>query len=248
MSRCPSRLTLHRLLHGELEGEAGLAEHVQGCERCSAWLERTRASERELEQEADPRRFAASVAARRQGGGGRRLQLLAAAAVVLLAVGVTVIIWPRPPEPPPGGTAIKGTSSLRIHCRRRGEVFELDPGDAVQGGDALRFEVFSDAHTHVLGLSMRPDGQVSVYAPFGGVASVPLTRGRAQVLPGSVVLDDGAGDELLVFVFSRGPVTADAARRRAREALGAAGGRLREVRRLDLPGEQKLRLLTRERR
>jgi hypothetical protein len=246
-------LTLHRLLHGELAHEPEVGAHVEGCERCRAWLEQTRIREQALEQGIEVRRFAADVAARaaapsRKKTPSRRLQLLAAAAVVLLAVGVTVILWPRPPGPSPEATAIKGASSLKIHCRRQEAVFELDLHDRVRGGDALRFEVFSEHHAHVLGLSIQADGEVSVYVPFGGQASQQLAPGRARVLPGSVLLDSEGGDELLVFVFSKEPIVAAIAREKAREAFADAGGKLSGIKHLGLEGEHRLRLLRRERR
>jgi hypothetical protein len=270
MSDCPSKLQLDRLVMGELAPDAAraLRDHVDGCERCRAWLERSRAQEDQLMSAAD-QAFAGRVVRRarqshwslrssaRRGsapsfrapadrarmGSWRFRVVLAGAAVALVAAVVVVAQVAAPPDDPrPGPTQIKGSTTIRIFRGRGGRVVELEPDDVVVDGDAVRFQVFSSARRNVLVLALEPAGKASIYYPFDGRASAPLAPGGVRTLPGSVILE-GTEDELLIFVLSDEPIAADRATRAARRALDAAGGDLAAVRRVDLPGDQVLRLL-----
>jgi hypothetical protein len=110
----------------------------------------------------------------------------------------------------------------------------------------MRFEVFSARQPYLLGLAIQADGQVAVYVPFGGERSHRITPGSKYLVEGSVELDRTSTDELLVMILSSAPVTAEVARQAAQRAFREAGGRLRSIGQLNLPGEQLLRLLPRQ--
>ena len=105
---------------------------------------------------------------------------------------------------------LKG-DGFRVAVARGGAAgaAELAAPDAVVGaGDALRFAYEAPEDGHLLVLDLDGRGEASVLHPFGAATSAPLPAGQREFLPGSVVLDDAPGPELLVAVFSRRPVDA----------------------------------------
>ena len=250
---CPSKLTLSRADHGELAADAAerIRAHVEGCERCAAYLAAAATARDALSPAASmafARRVVERAEPRRSGWAWLRgPALLGAGACValLLAVGLRG----EPPEPAgePDGILIKGTGSLTVHCKRAGETFVLAPDAPVRAGDALRFEIFSGApQTHALVIGIDARGAVSVYAPFGGEAGVKITPGAPNLLDDAILLDDSGLDELLVALVSAQRIEAESAKRAARDAWAAAGRDLSAIERVPVEGvEQHLRLLRR---
>jgi hypothetical protein len=168
----------------------------------------------------------------------------AAAGCTLLAA---LLLLSRSASPPETRESVgtKGGSSLRVFCRTQGTTFQLEPGDRVSAGDGLRFEVLSVEHSFLMMIALRSDGEVSIYAPFEGRQSLRIPVRKAVLLEGSITLDDSKLDELLVVLLSKVPISAIAAKAAAARALREAKGNLRVIGRLELPGEQLLRMLPR---
>ncbi|MGC4001573.1 MAG: DUF4384 domain-containing protein [Anaeromyxobacter sp.] len=98
---------------------------------------------------------------------------------------------------------------FRVAVARAGGAPELAASDAqVRAGDALRFSYEAAQPGFLLVLELDGRGQAGVLLPFGGASSAPVEAGRRDFLPGSVVLDDAPGPELLLAVFSQRPLEA----------------------------------------
>ena len=259
---CPSRLQLDRMRFGELGGEdlQDVEVHLESCGRCASWVEEAETEEQGIdparmarlsERLRDTIRPARREAAQRSGVWSwlaRRGPILAAAGCAV-ALSAVLILGPSDPpadRPPADDIQIKGATSYKIHCKRKGRVFELMPGDPVVAGDALRLEIFSEDLPHLLVISIQEDGETSCYVPFSGRRSAKIPVGRRTLLEGSLVLDDSDQDELLVFLFSQRPLEAKAAKTAARSAYRAASGRLSGIKGFDLGDRQHLRRLRRK--
>ena len=125
---------------------------------------------------------------------------------------------PRDPDPPAQGAAI----SLIVHVEAGAEDRVLRPGDAVQPGARLRFEVHAGRRGYVAVLGVDGAGEVTVHYPPGGLAPAGFDP-RDRLLPGAAALDATPGDERLVAVYAERPFSLDAtlAAVRARRPLPA---------------------------
>ncbi len=173
-------------------------------------------------------RLVAWLGAHRQGA--------ALAAAACAAALVAALVWDPAPlavTPRPDVVTIKGTHTLRVYCKRGQRKLELQPGDRVQAGDALRLELFSHRLPYALALGIEAGGKVSVYAPWTGAQSLEIPTDRATVLPDSVILDDSPHDELLLVLLSAKPLSVATAREAATRAFRRAG---RDLRRVKGPG------------
>ncbi|MCB9558671.1 MAG: hypothetical protein H6707_21320 [Deltaproteobacteria bacterium] len=265
--KCPSRFQLDRFAHGEIaeDKRTELQPHLDQCSRCTEWIEQIKAKEELLRRQVDSDQFAEKVMRRRAKSKqspsdaahgfhpllewlrGHWVPIASTAAACLILVVVGVSLSRHAPIPTVMDTAIKGTSSVKIHCLRQGKVFELEPGSPIQQGDALRFEAFTEKNRYLLVLSVQADGQVEVYVPFDGKQSLKITEGKKQLLEGSVIMGDSNQDELLVFLFSKVPIVAASAQDRAKQAYARAKRRLPGISRLGINAEQHTRLLVRKR-
>lgn len=235
---CLSDRLLDRLRLGELsdlEREAAHG-HLAGCSLC----QRQRA-------ELDLAPTLLPNLATGERAHGRRPSRIARPMVGLLlaaAAGVVLMVRARPREAigdarAPGvasGTQIKGGPfSFQVIVRHAasGRIEPLVEGATLSAGDALRFRVYAPQGGYLAVVDLDGAGAVSPFVPAGGGA-LPLVKGGAKVLDGSVVLDGAPGDERLIAVLC--PTAAEAARSTevARAALKGAHGATADVTRLDL--------------
>ncbi len=187
----PSRLQLDRLATGELpEGSLALGPaeraHLEELEALSATLPPV--------DVAAIRARAVRLNAPANRSLGRWFAGLAAAAVVALA------IWPTTP---PSTTPIAFRGGATLDARRVGEN-ALVPyhGEGLKPGDPVVFSVHPANHSAVVVLAIDGRGEVSVAWPEAGEDHQTLSNPHAATsLPGSLALDDAAGDELIVAVF-----------------------------------------------
>jgi hypothetical protein len=249
-----------RVLDDLVAGNAGTPvrdEHLRDCARCQARLalfqdhqQRLRPLVEDLLAPAlrrappDPalRPVARGWLQRWSGGPVPGLVLAAAAAAVVLAA---LLLWPDPETVPPlddlaaDGLRLKGTS-MRFFVLRGDDVTPGESGVALRAGDALRFAVSCDRTTNLFLVGIEESGPVSAYYPYGGRASVPLSPGVDQPLPGSLVLDDAPQSEAFVGLFSTEPLHFDRIEEAAAAALRAHDGDLEAaVQDLDLPGQHR---------
>jgi hypothetical protein len=110
----------------------------------------------------------------------------------------------------PPDVGLKGDAriALQVVAQRAAEgQFPVKQGQVMRPGDKIRFVVNPGSAKYVLIGSRDGSGAFTVYHPFGGDKSASIDRGSHE-LPGSVELDQVAGAEKLVAVFSNEPVDA----------------------------------------
>ena len=135
---------------------------------------------------------------------------------------------------------------MRFFVQRGDEVAPGVSGDPYREGDALRFAVSSDAPRHFLLVGVEESGQVSAYHPFDGDRSTPLEPGVDVALPGSLVLDDSAGAEAFVGLFTDEALEMDRVRAAVSDALAVHGELDSALESVDLPGQHRWIVIRRE--
>jgi len=220
MADRPSRLTLARLVAGELPPEEASALEA----RIAADPESARALE-ELRRNVaryDERRAAHWRALHGQLDADARppvpsrswlwpypaLGLLAAAAAVTLVVALHR--GPAGTVETVGGQVIlfKGDLAVRIVARSAGAGRQLvvRDGDSLAAGDALRFVVTTGSAGFITVFSVDRSGKLSPFYPSTEPARddrpLALPHAGQHELPASIVLDDAPGPEHLIVVFA----------------------------------------------
>lgn len=140
----------------------------------------------------------------------------AAAAVLMLGIATALLIdsdlsdpitFAGPADLAHRSVRIKGSSVLEIKVQRGVEVFDFKR-QPLQSGDVLALR-YSSARSHLMVLSLEESGRVHVAMDSKG-QSRTIQPGSAVPLKQGIALDDYAGKEWLIAVFSDGPlVTAD---------------------------------------
>jgi hypothetical protein len=224
---CLSDLVLERFLLGEIPtAEVGpIEQHLGGCAACR---------DRSTELAAAPAQVPDMIWWRRTLRQRRARGPLSAVLAGVAAIAAAIVIVPRLKGPPANDTRVKGAGFVFEVVARRpnGQVQPVSGGMALRPGDAIRFVVTAPEPGHVAVLGLDAAGHVSIYAP---AADAPLAvAAGTHELPGSIVLDETAGDERLVAVFCATAPTRDALIAAGARALAAAGGDPRRAAPLDL--------------
>ncbi len=113
-----------------------------------------------------------------------------------------------------GGTldlGLKGDARIEFEvvAQRANEgQFPVKDGTVLKPGDKIRFVVNPGGAKYVLIGSKDGAGNFTVYHPYGGEKSAGIDRGEHE-LPGAIELDEVAGKEKLIAVFSTEPLKAD---------------------------------------
>jgi hypothetical protein len=178
------------------------------------------------------------------------LALPVAAAVLFLVAG------PRRHGAKPGAggesaLGVKGTALFEVFARRNGPVAEVDgptvvrvhDGMRLAPGDALRFVLFPSGMSYVLIASVDGAGQVNIYYPFHGEASVPTSGQGAISVPGSIVLDAAPGPERLFVIYSARALPAGAVRAALAPTAAAGAAAIRGTGRAPIEGTVQASLL-----
>ena len=234
--------TLARWAASELRGAARdtAAAHIEGCAQCQARLKEMEAQRRAFLVQRPTSRFLADLEARRPKPWLRRWApsfgglLLAAAAALWF-----VVLAPNPGPTTPGvlpdvhHTRIKSGVGLSFHVRTVDGIHEGQPGGVYHPGDAIQLRYTSPGPVHLLVVSLDSSGAVTPFYDAQG-RSLTIEPGTAQLLEGSVVLDDTLGAERVIGCFSREPLSTQAVIEAGEAALKAAGGDPKAVERLDL--------------
>lgn len=209
---CPPAAALEALSAGEEVGGAVRA-HAGRCPDCAGQLRALRAEAEAFVRARPPELFLRQLA-RREAAARERpplfRRLLPVLALAVPAV-LAVVFLPRVLHTGDRGEVRLKGPGFRVAVAHGGAGGTIDLGasDAVvRPGDALRFAYEAERDGHLLVLNLDGRGEASVLHPFGAGASAPLAAGRREFLPGSVVLDDAPGPELLVAVFSLRPLEA----------------------------------------
>jgi hypothetical protein len=69
-------------------------------------------------------------------------------------------------------------------------------------GDALRFSYVASSNGYLAILDFDATGKATAFYPFGGNRPAAVSAKERALLPGSIILDNTAGYEWLVAVFS----------------------------------------------
>ena len=187
-----SDLRWDRLLAGELADaeRADVLAHAEACPACAA---------RRVEITAGFDAFATvapALPARRR----RHLSYVAVGAVVAAAAAVVLVV--RAPSSP-GGTRTKGGAgpTLMLAAGARERLVPVVSGDRVQPGDSLQAAYTTTRDGFGAVLSRDGSGATAAYVPAEGEAMVALPAGTLRSFPGSTILDDVVGTQVVAIVW-----------------------------------------------
>jgi hypothetical protein len=189
--------------------------HLSECGECKARLTEAEADKARFEQFIFPRTLpkveerAKGVGAGWLSGWRQRLGLYGALGAVAAALLAVVVLPGLLNDDPYIG--IKGGLAPTfevVASRDDAGQFRVTPGMALRPGDRLRFVIEPAGARYLLIASRDGQGNVTVYYPYGGAESAEIRSGK-QELPGSIELDEVAGRERLVALFSNQPLRAD---------------------------------------
>lgn len=241
---CPSEWTLQRFVAEELKGEdrSFVASHTVSCEHCRSQL-RALDEERDAFLRAHPfDEVEAEIAERalfvpddpeiRVGVPWWErwrdpLVVLAAGGIAALVVVLAVLPTDEGVDVPMAGHRIKGLTDLQASLLRDGEVTDVDGETRVRAGDQLQFSVDTGDYDHLVLVGIDGTGDVTVYLPADGGASLPVERGAGRLLERGFELDGSPGPEVFVAFFTDEPIDAVDAAGQVRR--WAAGGGAAEV-------------------
>lgn len=213
----------------EAESQAARA-HLDACTSCkSAWteLEEDRARFTQfvfprtlpkLEQRAQPAPFWERVRAK---------WTFAMPFAGLIAVTALAVIFVTPEQKEATYIGIKGGARLDVVALRGDRQISVGNDTALVAGDRIRFLVEPAGAQFVMVASKDGKGNVTVYYPYEGLLSAPLSGGF-QELPGTIELDAVGGKEHLFAVFSDTPIRTEEVREaleRNRDLSGVIGVR-----------------------
>lgn len=209
--------TIDLLLMGSLSAGDGQAAHAHlgTCPACKQRFSELTEDRARFEQFVFPRtlekieaRLAPPTFAE-QLRKARRWLVPAASAVV--AASIAIVVVATQPKNIAGEVSYigeKGAAALDVVASRPAlGQFTVKPGAVLHPKDRIRFVVSPAGAKFVLIASRDGKGTFTVYHPFGGASSAPITPGAREV-PGSVELDEVEGPERLVAVYSETPVSA----------------------------------------
>ncbi len=199
-----AELTLHRVVAGELEGDATLAGHLATCAPCRERLAGLRAAAAaplpplRLERAPEP-----TSPVRDEPRGEvvpLRRRWIPAAAVAMLAAAAALFVLRAPPTPAPDTFTSRGAAlRLEVYRDAHGGAERLASGASVRAGDRIGFRVatHSDGWLLVAGV----DGAGAAYQvwPGGDAPSAPFAAVPEGVkLEAALALDATPGAERLV--------------------------------------------------
>lgn len=208
MSEHPSTFELD-LYHLTRQAPPALHAHLERCEVCTHHL-------RALQEPAPLPGWAAALPPQAPRQRWRSwLVPLGTVALAALALFVVVLpgqlqapdatVFPAGPEP---AYAPKGAPQAQVQVRRGTRTWQLEAGEALRGGDAIRLSLRPAGLSHFFVFSLGAKGPVllsqGVLPPEGGVA------------PGAWEVEGSEGEEHLRVVFSRDPLSESDAREAAR--------------------------------
>jgi hypothetical protein len=252
-------LDLRRLRAGETLGAiaSAIETHAASCGECKARLRSFDDEQRRFEAAISFDRFAAGVERAARGPrlvSPRRLPVRNWMVVPTLAMAAAIAVivtfhgpshGPSAPVHPPGYDGIKGGAGMIVRVAGAGgqRTARVDATEPLSPGERLRIGYQTGGHRYLLSLSIDERGEVTpLYPEQGPSLTVPAgVPSATHFLPDSLELT-GVGLERIIVVLSDQPLDMQAARQAARAAYDRAGGDLDHLQRLDLPGEQFMRL------
>lgn len=224
---CLSDLALDQLFAREVAGVEGEARrgHLASCASCGA---RFRAIEADAARLLAGRPVVGGAPAGAALPGSRWWRGPRVAGVLVVAVAaLMLLVGPRrraPPAPEPALRAKGGTIDLEIFAKGRdGRVTGLLDGGTAHPGDALRFRVSARRAGYLGLISVDGRGAILDYGP-GGARLLPAVAAGAQMVEGSIVLDDVLGPERLLGFLCAEPLETSRLLGAVADALQAGRG------------------------
>ena len=211
-----SDLRWDRLLAGEL-AEVDRAEALAHAETCPACAARRT----EITAGFDAFANVAPALPRRT----RPLRLVAALTVVAAAAAVILVV--RPPSSSRGARTKGGTGpKLMLAAGSRARLAPVLSGDRVTPGDSLQAAYTATRDGFGAVIARDGSGAASAYVPAQGDAMVALPQGTLRSFPGSTILDDVVGAQVVVIVWceSAQPIAPLVAELRATGSVTAPAG------------------------
>ncbi len=240
MSGHLSVFVLGRFAQGALpSAERQEAEvHLATCAACQALL---------AEVNALRERFSTSVLertlpeVRRRARRRRRLWAWALSMPLVFATGAASVLLLRSDREPEFG--FKGAPRLQIFVRRGEKALDVPSGSTLHAGEQVRMSIDPAGYGYLLVGGVDASGKASIYVPFEGTRSVPISQPTTFPATGSLVLDETPGPERIFALLSRSPIEADPVRAALREVGRAGPAAIRATERLPLPAGAQVSFL-----
>lgn len=98
----------------------------------------------------------------------------------------------------------KGKNPVSFEYRRDGKLRKGSSATAYRAGDRIQIQFSTEKNQYVSLLSIDSKGSVSFYHPdvSSSYCTVEAPAGEKQLFPGSIILDDTKGHELIIVLFS----------------------------------------------
>jgi hypothetical protein len=249
MSLHPGELKLRRLRAGEIQGIEGdgLVRHLEGCGRCRARIKELEQEQEQFEQEISFDRFSAGVQRAVKSIPPRRASWKLPAMGMAAAVLAAIVIGPLLKRPPiEFGTRVKGGASIALRIggmgtgsQRLASAHGVEP---LAPGERVRIGYQAGNRRYLVAISIDQRGTVTeLYGEEG--SSLRVAPGdETRYLPDSLEFT-GNGLERVIVVLSDEPLELTKVKQAAEAAYNAVRGDLRQLPKLDVPGEQFHRLL-----
>jgi len=203
-------LTLYELDALAEAGAPGSSPHLEGCDRCRTELATMLAARDRFRLSVFPR-TAPEIERRLTHPWWRpALPFVLAPAVALGLAALGLLLWPRAPNGPDLG--IKGGATVRVFAQHAGKVTPVLDGEALEAGDALRFEIQPGGLPYLLVGSVDAAGAAGIIFPANGTESGRIDPVGQFIVPGSAVLDTSAGPERAFVLLSARPLSAEDAK------------------------------------
>jgi len=216
-----SDLAIDRLLAGDLSADARteLEAHTRECDRCAS-----RVAVLTAEHDA----FAARnipIALGRAKKQRSRIWLAAPVIATMLAAAVVLLLI-RPREHAPTERLKSGETTLLLWAGTPNQLRPVATNDVIHSGEHLQASYTTKRDGVGAVLSIDGAGGAFSYVPATGDAMVALPAGRERPFPGSTLLDDVTGRELIAIVWCEesrpiGPLLAEL---KAKQDLAAPPG------------------------
>jgi hypothetical protein len=257
----PKRLAIELFTTGELNASETeeLKAHLSDCSVCHDYLG-TLTQQREVFLKAHPYQSAFKSASNNpvpnalQWLWGPALRPVLAPALGLCILGLCLLPFlTRQEHSSPSEIIYKSASALSFLVKRNGEAMEGNPHSEYSAGDIIQVLYNSGGREYLTLFSLDTRGNLSFYHnPEAEYCSIKTKKGTRLHYPGSILLDNSPGHELIVALFTAKPRKEKAIRQWVakiqgpQEDLPALSRKFREA--LPSPGDRTAVLLLKKRR
>ena len=217
MKNCTSnRFDIERYFVGELDKDSAQAveKHLETCESCFTYLQNLRRERNEFLADHPFSSFYAEKAQKKTPFWQKYLSPAFARPVLVPVVCLLLIIAAIPVvntiafNSGRETVVFKGGAQLSFIYERDGKIHDGILSEVFHEGDRIQVVYNSPREWFVALLSIDQSGTVSFYHPDQKsiTCSVPSGKGNDLYFPGSIILDNSSGGELVVAVFSHSPL------------------------------------------